>query len=110
MDRCFEHYNEKVAYVGKLIQLLYDDLEQSAGGLLHIVLDDGNVEDEHIKWCIDYCNREENANRVDKYLCLEIAHKMLELDMNQRRLIYYGTRIECDGDCSHCKVENEVDE
>jgi hypothetical protein len=29
----------------------------AAGGKLHIVLDDGNIKDEHIKWCIDYALR-----------------------------------------------------
>lgn len=37
---------------------LYDVIAQiyernGVGGALHIVLDDGNTEDHHIKWCIE---------------------------------------------------------
>lgn len=38
---------------------LYDVIAQiyarnGVGGALHIVLDDGNTEDHHIKWCIEH--------------------------------------------------------
>lgn len=111
MNTCSKHYNDNVAYVNKLVRLLYDDLGEGCGGLLHIVLDDGNIEDNHIQWCIENANKEENQNRVDRYLSLEIAHKMLGLTIEQRKLVYYMDMcFECDGHCFNCVIENEEDD
>jgi hypothetical protein len=103
-----KHESIITVYVSKLVELLYEDLKECCGGLLHIVLDDGNLEDDNLQWCIDNCNKPENENRIDKYLCLEIAHKMLQMDEYQRRLIYYGScNFECDNDCKDCVIEHE---
>jgi hypothetical protein len=42
-----------------LISYYYDSLENFSGGLLHVVLDDGNIEHANIKSCRDECK---NAN------------------------------------------------
>lgn len=41
-----------------------------AGGSLHIVLDDGNVEDSHVEFCIEYArqNGDIEGNRLGKIL------------------------------------------
>jgi hypothetical protein len=105
---CYKHNSKNVEYVSKLVTLLYDDLDECCGGMLHIILDDGNLEDEHILWCIEYCNRDENKDRIDKYLCLEIAHKMLQMNEFERRLVYYGDLgFECEFDCDNCVIEHE---
>ena len=102
-------YNSKmVEYVGKLVKLLYEDLGECCGGLLHIVVDDGNLEDEHIQFCIDECNKEENLNRSDRYICLEIAHKMLKMNEHERRLVYYNDiGFHCGKECENCAIEHE---
>lgn len=102
-----KYYNEKVAYINKLVRLLYDDLGECCGGLLHIVLDDGNLEDHNIQWCIEYVNKPENADREDRLICLEIATKMLDLSIEERALIYHmGMGFECEIiDCSNCVIE-----
>lgn len=103
---CSKHYNKDVRYINKLVQLLYDDLQEHCGGLLHITIDDGNLDDEDIQWCIEYCNKNENSDREDKYLCLEIATRMLRLTMEQRKLVYYmNGRFSCEGDCGECVIE-----
>lgn len=79
----------------RLIGKLYET--DVAGGALHIVVDDGNLDDYFIKSCIDYCNSEEEKNDLNRELCLEIAHKMLKLTYEQRVLLYYF------GDVSPCK-------
>ena len=99
-------YNtENVDYVLKLVALLYEDLKERCGGMLHIVLDDGNIDNDDIQWCIEYCNKEENNDRPDKYLCLEIAHKMLKMNEYERRLIYYRGMIQCNRNCEECVIE-----
>jgi hypothetical protein len=49
-----------------------------AGGSLHIVLDDWNLEDDHIKYCINYA-KECNDNEAVK-----LGEIMLQLSMTQR--------------------------
>lgn len=101
-----KYYNDKVAYINKLVRLLYDDLGECCGGLLHIVLDDGNLKDHNIQYCIEYANEPENANRADRLICLEIATKMLDLSMEERALIYHmDMGFECEMDCPNCVIE-----
>lgn len=108
--RC-KYWTTEIEEICKLVKYLYDDLREMCGGLLHIVLDDGNVEDGHIQWCIDYCNREENADRHDKDVCIEIAQRMLKLSYTERMLIYYQWDREfCDGDCDECAIMRDDDE
>ena len=103
-----KYENDMVIYVNKLVELLYEDLKECCGGMLHIVLDDGNLDDDDIQWCIGNCNKPENENKIDKYICLEIAHKMLKMTMEQRRLVYYKNgRFECCIDCQECVIEHE---
>ena len=105
------YWSEEVKEICKLVKTLYDDMGESCGGMLHIVLDDGNIEDWNLQWCIEYCNREENANRHDKNICLEIAHKMLNLSKEQRQLVYYQWDGEfCSDNCDECVITGEDDE
>jgi hypothetical protein len=106
-----KYWTTEAKRVCVLVKVLYEELGERAGGLLHIVLDDGNLEDEHIQWCIEYCNREENANRIDKDICFEIAQRMLRLNYIERVLVYYqwDTKF-CGGDCTKCVITREDDE
>lgn len=108
-NKLCKYYSDNVDYVSKLVKLLYHDLGESCGGLLHIVLDDGNLEDDHIRWCIDCCDKEKNKNRNDKFLCLEIANKMLKMNEYERKLVYYGNGyiFYCNGSCNECVIEND---
>lgn len=108
--RCM-YWTKEVGEVCKLVKTLYEDMGEGAGGMLHIVLDDGNLEDDHIQWCIEYCNREENADKHDKEICLEIAHRMLGISMEQRKLVYYQWNdIFCSENCGCCVITREDDE
>lgn len=59
----------------------------SVGGNLHIVLEDGNVHDDHIKFCLDQCIQANDRDGV--YLC----ELLLRMSRTQRtkisRNIYY---------------------
>lgn len=108
--RCM-YWTKEVGEVCKLVKTLYEDMGEGAGGMLHIVLDDCNIEDDDIQWCIEYCNREENADRHDKEICLEIAQRMLELNYIERMLVYYQWDIGfCGSDCTKCVITREDDE
>ena len=61
-----------------------------AGGPLHIVLDDGNFEDQHIQWCIDHiedydCDLSEEL----KNLCIECAELLLSMKMRGRYNVWH---------------------
>lgn len=53
-----------------------------AGGSLHIVLDDGNVDDGHIEYCIKRAN--EKGDELGVYL----GKALLTMSKTQRRKIY----------------------
>ena len=45
----------------------YYDLDNGAGGNLHIILDDGNIDKEDIKFCREQC--EEKKDEFGLFLC-----------------------------------------
>ena len=62
----------------------YCSLEgNSVGGNLHIILDDGNIEDDHVKFCIAECLKP-NSKGHD-HLGLAICHILLTMSKTQRR-------------------------
>ena len=54
------------------------------GGALHIVLDDGNLRNKHIEWCIEEIEKLEE----DKELFLNCANNLLKMTQTQRLKIY----------------------
>lgn len=49
------------------------------GGSLHIVLDDGNTEYNHVKWCIEY------ARKCGDLKGVELGETLLRMSRTQRR-------------------------
>jgi len=58
-------------------------IDNSAGGALHIVLDDGNLEDRHIHWCLNNAIKENKDDRAKI-----IAEKLLTIGPIMRQRIY----------------------
>jgi hypothetical protein len=54
----------------------------SVGGSLHIVLDDGNIHDEHVKFCIGYA---EGKNDNEGVL---LGKMILKASKTQRKKLY----------------------
>lgn len=63
------------------IQEYYTD--NAAGGALHIVLDDGNLETSHISWCLNNSIREDKDTRA-----FLIACDLLGLSFSARKKLY----------------------
>lgn len=55
------NYEKFKPFVKDFIKYYYDDLGHSAGGYLHIVLDDGNLEHEHIEFCRNECEKNKDT-------------------------------------------------
>lgn len=82
-------YNPKMPIIVQSIQTLYSLLGCGTGGCCHIVTDDDNIQDEDLQFVIDYCNRPENADRVDKELSEMICKLLLQLSFEQRCVLFY---------------------
>lgn len=58
----------------------------SSGGALHIVLDDNNVENDHIKWCLKYSvPNPEFCNPEDVLLMTKCAENLLKIPTERQR-------------------------
>lgn len=102
-----KHLDTIRAYISCLYSL--DDGNCCTGGLLHIVTDDGNLEDHHIQWCLEECDKhpEREESELGKLICREL----LKLPIEQRRLVYEHdvvTALMCNPEhCDRCGIENE---
>lgn len=61
------------------IQEYYRKPENCVGGNLHIVLEDSNVEDIHVKYCLKQAKAEHDKDGV------RIAELLLQMSKTQRR-------------------------
>lgn len=64
----------------KIVQHYYKN--NGAGGNLHVVLDDGNLEDINIGWCAGLCLGRQDHEGMD------IANLMRNMTMAQRQRVY----------------------
>ena len=71
-----------VPEVMPLVRRLYE--RNPVGCCLHIVLDDGNVEDHSVEFCIDQAHDRGHEE------CLELAKILFRMSRTQRRKLAYG--------------------
>lgn len=104
MNNC-KYYDKHLDTIKLYITCLYDIDGCATGGLLHILLDDDNLEDNHIEWCLRQCEEhpECEESNIGKLICKEY----LKLTMEQRRLLsYQHLRFHiCDKNCKSCYIE-----
>ncbi len=60
----------------------------AVGSALHIVLDDENVDDHNIQWCME--NFHELDNVQERIACEECARLLLQLPVEERERIVHG--------------------
>lgn len=80
---------EKLANdVQNLVDAIYD--QDSLGGPLHVVLEDGNLDNKSIKWCLD--NTIANCSDiVMKVLCITCAELLLNMEEEDRQKLLCGS-------------------
>jgi len=66
-----------------LVKIIYNNYS-CVGGALHIVLDDGNIEDDNIKWCLDSPIKD-LQDKVEKETYDECANLLLKLSYSSRK-------------------------
>lgn len=59
------------------VEALYE--RSPTGCCLHIVLDDGNIEDSHVQFCIEYAVENKHSE------CEVLARKLLMMSKTQRK-------------------------
>lgn len=70
-------------WFGKFMPILVHYLKQEpTGGSLHIVIEDGNLEDDHVAWCAGY------AYGINDLEGADIAELMRLMDHLQRKEVY----------------------
>lgn len=67
-----------VPEVMPLIEAYYAKSGNGVGGSLHIVLEDGNVEDHHVRWCLECAEKHGDTDGV------ELAKLLLAMSKTQR--------------------------
>lgn len=109
-----KYYSPMITAIRTMISALYDLEGCCCGGLAHVVTDDNNFDDDDLDWVIDYCNEEENKDRVEKEWVIAIMKELKKLTMPQRALIfssYYGLALCTSPDCSTCLIpKGKIDE
>jgi hypothetical protein len=66
----------------ELIKAFYNEPNNGAGGHLHLVTDDGNLEDDDIRFCI------EQAGDNNDLLAMSIGYLLLSLPYKERERIW----------------------
>ena len=105
MENC-KYYHKHLETIREYIGCLYGLEGCCTGGLLHILLDDNNLEDHHIEWCLKQCEEhpENEESEIGKLICKEY----LKLTIPQRRLLChdYLPFPGCNWGCENCYIEN----
>jgi len=70
-----------VPEVMPLIRAYYAKPDHGAGGSLHIVLDDGNTDDDDIRWCREYAVEQGDADGI------VLADLLVQMSRAQRNKI-----------------------
>ena len=106
MEKC-KYYDKHLDTIREYIGCLYNIEGCCSGGMIHILTDDDNFDDDDISYCLKEClkhpDREEAA--IGKLICEEY----LKLPMQKRRLLcstYIG-HWSCfnKGQCEDCFIE-----
>lgn len=106
-----KYYNKHMDTILEYCKCLYKLDGCACGGKLHIVLDDNNIEDTHILFCLNECIKhpEEEESEIGKLICMEL----LKLSMEERKVFsWYWTGLylpssECSAHCETCMLLNE---
>ena len=107
-----KYYTPHLETIKAYIGCLYDIPDCCSGGLLHILLDEDNLDNDDIFACLREClnNPKKEESVIGKLICEEY----LKLSMFERRLLtsVYIEDFSCFGDCDdcvNCEIEKGFD-
>ncbi len=79
--------NDKTKRAAELTRLVYND--HGAGGWCHIVLDDFNIEDGHIDYCLEQIEIEPDDGTHDTQKACMLLFKSMTMDERASALALY---------------------
>jgi hypothetical protein len=77
-------------FIKTFITFYYSFPGNGAGGNLHIVLDDGNIETTHIVWCQNLCKQQKDS------FGYFLAGLLLLFTERERGIMYEAAWVYCD--------------
>lgn len=107
-----KYYDQSFKIITGCIQVLLDYCP--LGGLCHTVVSENNCTDEDLKCIIQYCNKKENENELEKSLSIFICQELLKIPYEKRLFllnfldyfedqdIYLLENENCNEDCESC--------
>lgn len=108
MEFC-KYYNKHLETIRAYISCLYELEDCGCGGLLHVMIDDNNIEDSIVKWTLEQCEQhpECEESELGKLICGEF----LKLSMEERRLVMEDANdvvcyTFCCPNCDECPIHN----
>ena len=107
---CFKYDNPIIDTINKLIKILYEDLDNPAGGPLHIITDDENYRDHDLDFCEKQCYENSNGyyNEATIHVSLAIINLLRQINGEERYCTYYPEVYNnCNGDCEKYVIELE---
>lgn len=104
-DLC-KYFKPRIETIRKMISTLYDLDDCCCGGIAHVVIDDNNYQDHHLKYVISECSKEENQDREEIGIAKLICEELLKLSIQERALLFSSyCSYRCDGNCKNCPIE-----
>lgn len=108
MDHC-KYYNKHIDTIRAYIDCLYQIMGMYNGGLMHVMIDDQNIDEGTILWTLERCKiKNEEESEIEKLICEEF----LKLSMEERRLVIEEednitcyTAL-CCPNCDECPIHN----
>ena len=99
MGKC-QFYTPHMETLLTYCNALYSLKGYESGGLLHILLDDGNIDDESICYCLKECLL--NPEKEESELGILICHEYFKMPIEDRMIfnkIWRGWDGECKTNC-----------
>lgn len=103
-----KYYNPHMLKIREYCSALYKLEGCGCGGMLHILLDDDNINDHSIAFCLKECLR--HPEEPESKLGILICEEYLKLTIQERSVmdsLWNGMPVEdypCCGDCENCKL------
>lgn len=76
-------------FLNQFVQFYYQDLGNWTGGNLHICLDDGNLEHDHVFFCLEQAQREKDSFG---YFLACLMHEFTTEELEEHYKSYWGMR------------------
>lgn len=105
-----KYCDEKMKRLVKKSNRLYERPGWKSGGCLHVLLDDGNIDNDSINFCLSECKLHSPLDPA-AIEGIDICNSLLKMSISERRVFIWlfdgwngkCTKYECSDDCIYLK-------